>query len=537
MVSSDPMTGKNVQHDEHLSANHHVTVEEVVAMATGADQTKYSLWTLSMLRLYGCLVIGYLCATVNGFDGAVMGGINAMVSYQKYFHMASASSSTGIIFAIYSIGTACAAPFVGPVNDRWGRRAGMFVGGLFILVGTAVASRAINHGMFMGGRFILGFGVCFVNVSGPVYVGEMAHPVWRGPLSGLYNCFWYIGSIVAAWVVYGAKTLENGWRIPLYCQFIASGVVVLFAWFLPESPRWLVSHGHLQSARKVLARYHGEGDLEHPLVNLQMTEMQYQVSTEGSDKRWWDYRELWKTRAHRNRLVCVLSMAVFGQWSGNSSTSYYLPVMLENAGITSQSRKLLLNGIYAPLCFVASVSGSMFLDKAGRRPLLMSSLVGCIICFTIITPLSKVADQDPSNSAAANASIAFIYLFGITFSFAWTPISPMYVVECLDTHTRAKGKSMAQFFTACASAIIQYSSGPAFQHIKYYFYIVFIGWDLFELAFIYMFLPETKDRTLEELEEVFQASRPVKRSLEPRSSQTVLNTVHVDAKPVTDGIV
>lgn len=81
-------------------------------------------------------------------------------------------------------------PFVGPVNDRWGRRAGMFLGGLIILGGTAMTSRAINHGMFMGGRFIPGFGVCFVNVSGPVYVGEMAHPVWCGPLSRLYNCFW-----------------------------------------------------------------------------------------------------------------------------------------------------------------------------------------------------------------------------------------------------------------------------------------------------------------------------------------------------------
>ncbi|KAJ5432826.1 lactose permease [Penicillium daleae] len=126
-----------------------------------------------------------------------------------------------------------------------------------------MTSRAINHGMFMGGRFILGFGVCFVNVSGPVYVG----------------------SIVAAWVVYGTKNQENGWRIPLYCQFIASGIVVLFAWWLPESPRWLVSHGRIDSARDVLARYYGEGDREHPLVKLQLSKIEYQISTEGSDKR------------------------------------------------------------------------------------------------------------------------------------------------------------------------------------------------------------------------------------------------------------
>lgn len=89
---------------------------------------------------------------------------------------------------------------------------------------------------------------------------------------------------------------------------------------------------------------------------------------------------------------------------------------------------------------------------------------------------------------------------------------------------------MAQFFTTCASAIIQCTSGPAFQHIKYNFYIVFIGSDVFELVFIYLFWPETKDRTPEELEEVFQASNPVKQSLESRSSQTVLNIVHADVK-------
>lgn len=204
--------------------------------------------------------------------------------------------------------------------------------------------------------------------------------------------------------------------------------------------------------------------------------------------------------------------------------------MLESAGITSESRKLLLNGINSPLCFVASITGTMLLDKAGRRPLLIGSLIGCIICFSIITLLSKFAAENTANSATANASIAFIYLFAMTFSFAWTPLAPMYVVECLDTNTRAKGKSLAQFFTACASAIIQYASGPAFQHIKYYFYLVFIGWDIFELVFIYIFWPETKDRTLEELDEVFKAKNPVKRSLESKDLQTVLNTVHVETK-------
>ncbi|KFY29121.1 hypothetical protein V491_00180 [Pseudogymnoascus sp. VKM F-3775] len=106
----------------------------------------------------------------------------------------------------------------------------------------------------------------------------------------------------------------------------------------------------------------------------------------------------------------------------------------------------------------------------------------------------------------------------------------MYVVECLETSTRAKGKSLAQLFTACASAVIQYSSGPAFEHIMYYFYIVFIAWDILELTVIYFFWPETKGRTLEELDEVFQADNPVKMSLQAKNVQTVLNTLRVEEK-------
>jgi sugar porter (SP) family MFS transporter len=351
-------------------------------------------------------------------------------------------------------------------------------------------------------------------------------------LNALLTIIRYIGAIVAAWVVYAAKEMTNGWRIPLYCQLIASSIIFIFAWWLPESPRWLISQGRTESARAVLARYHGEGDPEHPLVKLQMAEMEYQISTEGSDKKWWDYRELVSTRAHRRRLICVLTMAVFSQWSGNSVLSYYLPVMLENAGITSQNKKLLLNGINAPLCFIASITGTMFLDRAGRRPLLMDTLTGCIICFSILVPISKTADQNPDNTAAANTSIAFIYLFGIIYSSAWTPLSPMYVVECLHTNTRAKGKSLAQFFTACSSAVIQYASGPAFQHLHYYFYCLFIGWDVLELVFIYFFWPETKGRTLEELDELFQALNPVRKSLEPKNLRTVLNTLNVESKGV-----
>ena len=86
---------------------------------------------------------------------------------------------------------------------------GMFTGATIIIIGTCIQAPSINKGMFLGGRFLLGFGVSFCCVSAPCYVSEMAHPAWRGTITGLYNCTWYIGSIIASWVVYGCAYINS----------------------------------------------------------------------------------------------------------------------------------------------------------------------------------------------------------------------------------------------------------------------------------------------------------------------------------------
>jgi sugar porter (SP) family MFS transporter len=356
----------------------------------------------------------------------------------------------------------------------------------------------------------------------------MAHPKWRGTITGLYNCTWYIGSIIAGWTVYGCAFIDspNAWRIPVWIQMVTSGIVFLGVYFIPESPRWLMAQDKHEEASRVLAKYHGEGREDHPMVKLQIWEMASQISTEASDKKWWDYHELWNTRQARRRLICVIGMACFGQISGNSLTSYYMVAMLQTAGITEQHKALALNAINPVLSFFGAITGARMTDVIGRRPLLLYSIVFASVCFAIICGTSKMATDDPTQTAAANATIAFIFIFGIVFSFGWTPLQSMYIAETLPTATRAKGTAVGNLASAAASSVIGYSSGPAFEAIGYYYYIVFIFWDLIEAVVIYFYFPETKDRTLEELTEVFEAQNPVKKSLEKRSAQTVLNTVH-----------
>lgn len=105
------------------------------------------------------------------------------------------------------------------------------------------------------------------------------------------------------------------WRLPLWLQMTFSGFIALLVFFIPESPRWLVANDRQEEALQVLIKYHGEGDPNNAIVKLSYTEMQDMISKEGSDKRWWDYSQLVKTRASRWRLAMVVSMSFFGRAS------------------------------------------------------------------------------------------------------------------------------------------------------------------------------------------------------------------------------
>lgn len=441
----------------------------------------------------------------------------------------SAGSSTGLVFAIYNIGSLGSLPFAGPVNDFLGRRAGIFVGCCFIIIGTCVQAPAIFKRMFLGGRFLCGFGQGFVNVSAPVFVSELAHPRWRGPLSGLMQTNFYIGSIIASWVTYGTAYLdgENAFRIPIWLQLVTAVIVAIGIWFAPETPRWLMAQGRHQEAERVLADLHGEGSINHYYVQLQMTEMKSQIRETGSDKRWWDYRDLFNTRPARRRMICVIGMAWFGQYSGNALVSYYFPVIVQQAGIDDPHRQLLLNALNPVISWFIAIIGAMLLDRVGRRPFLLAGVLGMSMCLAVVTGCTKLSVEN-ANHAASYTGIFFIYLFSAIFAFCIAPLIPFYIAETLATETRAKGTAVGQLCSSAASILGQYTSATAIDSIGYHYYLVFIFWDLVEFVIIYFFFVETKERTLEELTEIFEAPNPVKKSLQRRSPPTVEHAIYYE---------
>ncbi|KAI9849668.1 MAG: hypothetical protein M1837_002793 [Sclerophora amabilis] len=503
-----------------------------VALADATSKQRPSPWTRNMLQLYGCLLVATLNSCINGYDGSLMGSINSYPQYREYFGFdpTAGTPATGIVYAIYTIGNLVGSFAAGPATDYRGRRVGMFLGCLTIIIGTCVQATSTVIGQFMAGRFLLGFGVAICASAGPTYVAEMAHPSYRGIMTAVYNTFWFVGGIPGTFVPYGTRNIvgQDSWRIPVWLQMVFSGLVLLSCLFLPETPRWLMANDRHEEALVVMAKYHGEGDRESPIVKLEFREMMDDISITGADKRWWDYRELFNSREVRYRSMLVISMGFFGQWVGNGPVSYYYPQMIAGAGISSISTQLLLQGLQNIVSLAGAIFGTTFTDKWGRRPGLLVSTGIMVAIFAMITALNATnLDIGPDGApvakrpSQAKAQIAIIFIFGFVYAAGYTPLQALYPVEVLRYESRAKGMGMYNFWVNIASFYNTFVTGIAFTESGWKYYFLFIFFDIFVFCFIYFFYVETKGRTLEELSEIFNERRPVKKSLE--KSEVVMN--------------
>ncbi|KAI1178336.1 lactose permease [Nemania sp. FL0916] len=503
----------------------HVETREIntasAALEAAVAQQKPKLLSPSMLRLYLIMSVGYLVSTMNGFDSSLMGAINAMKPYQETFGLDGAGSTTGIIFVIYQIGQIASFPFCGMIADGWGRRWCIFIGCAIVLVGTAIQGSAYHLGQFIAGRFILGFGASIASAAGPAYTVELAHPAYRGTMAGMYNNFWWVGNILAGWTTYGTNLhIETSWawRTPTIVQAGIPAVVLVFIMFFPESPRWLIHHDRADEALAIFAKYHGEGDPNSPLVQLQYHEIIEEYHACKDENPWWDYRELFNTRAARYRLA--------------------MPEMIEAAGITNTNTQLLINAINPIFSLIAAMYGATCLDKLGRRPMMLWGLAGSCVFYILLTAFTAETIHHPNLSYG---TIVSIYLFGICFAWGFTPLQTLYAVECLGNRTRAKGSGLNYLFLNIAIIVNTFGISVGIDVIGWRLYaltipqIVYIGWIVVEMVLIYFFFVETAGKTLEELSDIFEAPNPrkystrkVKVKLEVTSAGQVLGVSDID---------
>lgn len=174
--------------------------------------------------------------------------------------------------------------------------------------------------MFIGGRFLTGLGCSTGSTAAKSYLAEITSPANRGRWMGLLNSFYYVGQLIASGIAipFGQKASDYAWRAPIYIQAAPAIINVAFVLLLPESPRWLYVRGRKDEAVTILAQLHSrDNDINSPLIQLEIQEIEENISLNGADKRFWDFRALFRNAASRYRFGLCAIVSCWGQLSGN----------------------------------------------------------------------------------------------------------------------------------------------------------------------------------------------------------------------------
>jgi sugar porter (SP) family MFS transporter len=462
-----------------------------------------------VLLLNFWIIVLLVTSSTNGYDGSMVNGLQSLPQWRSAFHNPH-GGALGLLGAIQNIGGLCGLPFAPYMADILGRKSCIVWGACLMIIGTVVQTASQNVHMFIGARWLIGFGLTFAATGAPMLISELAYPSQRGQITSLYNSLWIFGSIIAAWTTFGTFHINTSWswRIPSAIQGFPSVIQLCLIWFVPESPRWLMSKGREEEALRTLAYYHANGNERDPLVEFEYQEIKATIQLDSEVANSVGWLTLFKTPGNRRRMRIIIAIAFFSQWSGNGLASYYLNKVLDAIGITSNTTQLLINGILSIYSFCLCIFASYYCDKIGRRKLFLISTAGMLVAWTLETVCFALYTEK-ANPATAHTFIAMIILFSTFYTLAYSPLIVTYTIEILPYNLRSRGFTLFNFTISLSLIFNQYVNPIALQNIGWKYYTVYIAWLSFELVFIWMYLVETKNRTLEETAAIFDGEDEV----------------------------
>ncbi|KAF4218822.1 hypothetical protein CNMCM5878_004418 [Aspergillus fumigatiaffinis] len=432
-----------------------------------------------------CLVIATNVGNLICYQASLLTGFQAMPSWQKYF-----KSPTGALLGIYAASLFIPSIFTAFIGDfvstKVGRRWCIIIANIIISIGCLVNTFASSIGMWCGGRAIIGAGVGIVKVAAPVLIQEISHPRLRPILGSCYQTFAYIGSFFAAIMTFAGLYVPGdwGWRFPSLLQVIGPVAVIIVAMVCPESPRvslpsktklkspsahmivqWLIKNGREEEAVGVLASLHANGDKEDALVQLEMKEIRTAIEREVVQQKA-SFLDFLRTRGNRRRLVVIVALACSLNWMGNGIISYFLSPILKSVGITSAVQITLINSGLALWNLILAGSAAVYCDKAGRRPLFLTSVAGMLCSYVVVMGLSAGFANTKQHSLGI-AVIPFLFIYFGFYDMAFTPLPIAYTVEILPFTIRSKGMALFTSTATLGNAFNQFVNPIALKAISW----------------------------------------------------------------------
>ncbi|KAF4285300.1 hypothetical protein CNMCM8689_005097 [Aspergillus fumigatus] len=418
---------------------------------------------------------------------AMMNGLQTLPQWRDTFGQPT-GALLGFMNAVYPVAKVIGLFPATWIGDRYGRKKVLYTGFALLPIGAAVQAAAQNTPMFIVAGFLIGFATSFLSQPSPILVTELAYPTHRATATALYNTCFYLGAVLAAWSTFGTFRLQStwSWRIPSLLQQAIPAFQTAFVFWVPKSPRWLMANKKEEESRRILTKYHAGGDENSPLVEFELNEIAQALELEKASEHAPSYFEL---------------------WNGCSVLSYYLALVLNTIGITAPAHQTLINGMLQIFNWIVAVcGGALLVDRVGRRSLFLVGTSGMLLSYIAWTVLNsefaKTHDQ-----RLGSAVLAFIFIYYFFYDISWTPLPVAYTAEIFPYTLRGRGMTINFVGTYFGLISGQFLNPIAMKDLSWRYYIVFCAILFVMVLAIYLWVPETKGRTLEEIAEVFDGPR------------------------------
>ena len=251
-----------------------------------------------------------------GYDGSLMNGLQSLGQWREFMNQ-PAGVWLGFINAIQFIGVMITSPIQAWAANRFGRKPTLFIGYIFLLAGAGLQAGAKDQVMFIVARFLVGVASAWFTVA-VILIAEISYPTHRSKLSAMFQCQYYLGSTLSAWLSFGCRNNDSSWawRIPSLMQVGIPLCALPLALLAPESPRWLISKDRHQEAFQMLVEYHAGGDQTSSLVASEMQEIAQSIASEREAQNSTKWTDMVKTKGNRRRSFISATLGIFAQWNG-----------------------------------------------------------------------------------------------------------------------------------------------------------------------------------------------------------------------------
>ncbi|MCJ8208724.1 sugar porter family MFS transporter [Mucilaginibacter sp. RS28] len=415
-----------------------------------------------------------------GFDTAVISG--AEKSIQQFWQLSVFQH--GLTISIALIGTVIGSLLGSRPSDAFGRKNTLYFVAIAYLLSSLGTALAHNWYIFLFFRFFGGLGVGASSVTAPIYISEVSPAEKRGRLVGLFQFNVVLGILISYLSNYLiSQTGENSWRLMLGVQAVPAFIFLVLIRFIPESPRWLIiKRNDIAKATAILQ-----------VINPLNYKTELEAIQRGANEHKGTNERLFSGKYNKPATLAIL-FALFNQLSGINAIIYYAPRIFEMAGLGASSSLLSTVGV-GVINFIFTLIGINIIDKAGRRMLMLVGSVG------LIASLFLVAFTFSSGHFSGYAIPIYMMLFITFFAFSQGAVIWVFISEIFPNEVRAKGQTLGSFTHWIMAALIAfcfpYLAETLGGAITFYFFGFMM---VLQLVFVIRYMPETKGKSLEQIE-------------------------------------